>query len=294
MKKIKDNIRYTTIAIILIAVLTYIPLFQLLYYSFTNWNLLSAEYNFVGLQNYEWLFTGVGSKYLWNALYVTIIYSLGTIFFTVIGGLILAILLRNNSKLNSICRSIIFLPRYISLSASAIIFLWILNSNNGILNQILLKFDITTFDWFSNCTTALLALIFVSAWKNIGYGMLIYIAAMANIPSKYYDSAMLDGANKIEQFKVVTLPYLKPSIIFLTITSFVASMKAFQTIDIMTEGGPFRSTEAFIYLIYRYIMVDFKVGRASAAAIVFFLLLIIIIVLLLKLLKKYSERNEEW
>lgn len=294
MKKEKDNIRFTIVAIILIVLLTYLPLFQLLYYSFTNWNLLSSEYNFVGLQNYEWLFTGVGSKYLWNALYVTIIYSFGTIFFTVIGGLVFALLLKENSKLNNICRSIIFIPRYISLSAAAIIFLWILNSNNGILNQFLSNFDIANFDWFSNGTTALLSLILVSAWKNIGYGMLIYIAAMANIPQKYYDSAMLDGANKLEQFKVVTLPYLKPSIIFLTITSFVASMKAFQTIDIMTEGGPFRSTEAFIYLIYRYIMVDFKVGRASAAAIIFFLLLIIIIALLLRILKKYSERNEAW
>lgn len=294
MKKEKDNIRFTIVAIILIVLLTYLPLFQLLYYSFTNWNLLSSEYNFVGLQNYEWIFTGVGSKYLWNALFVTIIYSFGTIFFTVIGGLVLALLLKENSKLNNICRSIIFLPRYISLSAAAIIFLWILNSNNGILNQFLSNFDIANFDWFSNGTTALLSLILVSAWKNIGYGMLIYIAAMANIPQKYYDSAMLDGANKLDQFKVVTLPYLKPSIIFLTITSFVASMKAFQTIDIMTEGGPFRSTEAFIYLIYRYIMVDFKVGRASAAAIIFFLLLIIIIALLLRILKKYSERNEAW
>lgn len=294
MKKEKDNIIYTIFAIVLIMILTYIPLFQLLYYSFTNWNLLSSEYNFIGLQNYEWLFAGTGSKYLWNALYVTVIYSLGTIFFTVVGGLLLAILLKNNTRLNSFCRSIIFLPRYISLSAAAIIFLWILNSNNGILNQILLKFNIMGFDWLGNSTTALISLIVVSAWKNIGYGMLIYIAAMANIPSKFYDSAKLDGANRFEQFKVVTFPYLKSSIIFLTITSFIASMRAFQTIDIMTEGGPFRSTEVFIYLIYRYIMVDFKAGRASAAAVIFFVFLIIVIILLLNLLKKYSERNEEW
>lgn len=294
MKKEKDNIIYTIFAIVLIMILTYIPLFQLLYYSFTNWNLLSSEYNFIGLQNYEWLFAGTGSKYLWNALYVTVIYSLGTIFFTVVGGLLLAILLKNNTRLNSFCRSIIFLPRYISLSAAAIIFLWILNSNNGILNQILLKFNIMGFDWLGNSITALISLIVVSAWKNIGYGMLIYIAAMANIPSKFYDSAKLDGANRFEQFKVVTFPYLKSSIIFLTITSFIASMRAFQTIDIMTEGGPFRSTEVFIYLIYRYIMVDFKAGRASAAAVIFFVFLIIVIILLLNLLKKYSERNEEW
>ena len=273
IKKNKMDILFILPAIIFIVLFTYMPLMQLIRYSFTNWNLLSDNYKFVGLKNYEWLFVESGSKYLWNSLKVTIIYTLGTMFITVIGGMLLALLFRKKYRMFNFLRPIMFLPRDISFSSAAIIFLWILNTNNGILNKVLEEINLSGQDWLGNSIWALLSIIMISGWKNIGYGMLIYLASMANIPREYYEVAQIDGAGKISQFFNVTLPALIPTILFLMLTSFMTSMKAFQTVDIMTEGGPFRTTEVFVYLIYRYAMVDFRVGRAAAASVIFFIIL---------------------
>lgn len=293
LKKKKD-ILYVLPAIIFVILFIYIPLLELLRYSFTNWNLLSDNYEYIGLKNYEWFFVGNGSQYLWNSLKVTLIYTIGTILITVLGGLIFALIFKKASKLFNFLRPFIFLPRYIALSGAAIIFLWMLNTNNGILNQILAKVNLQGQDWLGQGSTALLSIIFLSGWKNIGYGMLLYLSAMAIIPKEYYETAKLDGAGKIAQFFNVTLPAILPTILFLTLTSFIISMKAFQSIDIMTEGGPFRTTEAFIYLIYRYAMVDFRIGRASAAAILFFIILAVITYFTYKLSKKIINSNKVW
>ncbi len=296
--KEKKDIWFVLPAIIFIIIFTYIPLCELVRYSFTNWNLISDEYDYIGLKNYEWLFTGSGSKYLWSSLKVTCIYTLGTMAITVIGGLLLSLLFRKSCKLFKFLRPLVFLPRYISLSSAAIIFLWILNTNSGVLNQILEAVNLDGQDWLGQGNTALFSIIMLAGWKNIGYGMLIYLATMANIPKVYYETAKIDGAGAISRFFNVTLPAICPTILFLMVTSFISSMKAFQAVDIMTEGGPFRMTEVFVYLIYRYAMTDFHVGRAAAAAVIFFIILSIITFLAYKLSKnvatprKVGEVNE--
>lgn len=116
---------------------------------------------------------------------------------------------------------------------------------------------------------------------------------MVNIPKEHYESARIDGASKISQFINVTLPAIFPTILFLTLTSFMTSMKAFQTVDIMTEGGPFRMTEVFVYLVYRYAMVDFRVGRAAAASVIFFILLSVTTLLGYIIYRKIRERRME-
>lgn len=272
-------------ALSFIVVFTYIPLIQLFYYSLTDWNLLNSNLRFIGAENYEWLFVGNGSKYLWASLKITIIYTIGVLFFTVIGGLLLALVFSNNSKVFRILRPMVFFPRYISTSCAAVVFLWILNTNNGILNQILGLIDLEKVDWLGQRGTALFTIIVISGWKNIGYGMLIYLSAMSGIPKMYYEAASLDGASKIKQFITITLPALIPTIQFLLITSFIASMKAFQTIDIMTEGGPFRTTEVIVYLIYRYAMIDFRMGRASAISIILLIIISICTYLIIKIRK---------
>jgi len=277
-------------ALIITILFSYIPLVQLFYYSLTDWNLLSSEYSLVGLQNYQWLLAGNGSQYVWLSLQVTVTYTVGVLFLVVIGGLLLALLFSKSGRLFRFLRPIVFLPRYVSTSCAAIVFLWVLNSNNGILNQTLSLVKLESQDWLGQRETALIALILISAWKNIGYGMLIYLSAMSSIPKRYYEAASLDGAGKFIQFTAITLPALRPTIAFLTITSFIASMKAFQTIDIMTEGGPFRSTEVIVYLIYRYAFVDFRMGRACALSVV---LLSIIAVLTFFMLKAIRQEGSD-
>ena len=112
---------------------------------------------------------------------------------------------------------------------------------------------------------------------------MIYLSAMIGISPEYYEAASLDGTNGFQKFFRITLPLLSPTTLFLLVTTFLSSMKVFQSVDILTSGGPARSTEVFVYLIYRYAMVDFRMDRASTAAVMFFLILLTITVLTMKI-----------
>jgi multiple sugar transport system permease protein/sn-glycerol 3-phosphate transport system permease protein len=112
--------------------------------------------------------------------------------------------------------------------------------------------------------------------------MMIYLSAMMGISTQYYEAASLDGANKTQQFFKITLPLLSPTTLFLLVTTFLSSMKVFQSVDIMTSGGPSRSTEVFVYMIYNYAMVDFRMDRAATSAVMFFVILLAVTVATMK------------
>lgn len=261
-------------ALILIVVFTYYPIIRLVQISFTDWNLLNDKYNFVGLKNWKWLFTGSGTRYLMNSLRVTFIYSAGELFITIFGGLVLALIFNTAAKSFSILRTIVFMPRYIAMSSAAVIFLWILDTNTGVLNYFITSLGGQRVDWLGTKGTAMLSVLMLTGWRSIGYGMIIYLAAIRSIPADYYEAASLDGASYWQQLFQITLPMLSPTTLFLFVTQFIASMKVFQSIDILTAGGPYRSTEVFVYKIYSYAMEDFRMDRASVMALAFFVLLL--------------------
>ena len=273
-------------ALVYAIIFSYYPLVKLFQLSFTNWNLLRDSYSYVGFKNYEWLIYGSGAKYIRNSIYVTVVYAISETAITIIGGMLLALLLKRTSKYFKILKAFAFLPRYISISTAGVVFLWILNTNNGILNRILTQYGAKEIDWLGQPNTALLSIIILSGWKNIGYGMMIYLSAFPNIPKEYYEAASIDGASKSKQLFKITFPLLSPTTFFLFITSLLASLKAFQSIDIMTQGGPVRSTEVYVYLIYHMSMEEFRVDRASAAAVCFFLVLLVLTVILLSISRK--------
>ena len=125
-------------------------------------------------------------------------------------------------------------------------------------------------------TMIFLSVLMLTGWRCIGYGMMVYLSAMMGISTDYYEAASLDGANAMQRFFKITLPMLSPTTLFLFVTTFISSMKVFQSVDILTQGGPYRSTEVFVYNIYRYAMVDFRMDRAATVAIFFFVLLLIV------------------
>lgn len=273
-------------ALILIAVFTYYPIMELFRISFTDWNLLNDTYQYVGLKNWKWLFAGSGTRYLWNSLRVTILYSIGELSVTLIGGMIFALIFNRMTKGFAAMRAIVFMPKYVAMSSAAVVFLWILNTDTGILNYILSVFGISAVDWLGDRHTALLSVLMVTGWRCIGYGMMVYLSAMMGISTDYYEAAALDGADAVQRFFKITLPMLSPTTLFLFVTTFLSSMKVFQSVDILTQGGPYRSTEVFVYNIYRYAMVDFRMDRASAVAIFFFFLLLIITVATMRISSK--------
>lgn len=269
-------------ALILLGIFTYYPVAKLVQISFTDWNLLKPEWNLVGLKNWKWLFVGSGAKYLWNSLKVTFIYSMGEILITMVGGIIFALIFKRMTAGFSAMRAIIFVPKYVAMSSAAMVFLVILNTEYGILNYLLSLIGIAPVDWLNQKSTALIGVLFCTGWRVIGYGMMIYLSAMMGISPQYYEAASLDGASKTTQFFKITLPLLSPTTLFLLVTTFLSSMKVFQSVDIMTSGGPSRSTEVFVYMIYNYAMVDFRMDRAATSAVMFFIILLVVTVATMK------------
>ncbi|MDO5417582.1 MAG: sugar ABC transporter permease [Lachnospiraceae bacterium] len=263
-------------ALIFLAVFTYYPICKLVQISFTDWNLLNDRWNYVGLKNWIWLFHGSGTKHLLNSLRVTVLYSIGELTITLVGGMILALVFNRMSRSFSLMRAIVFMPKYVAMSSAAVIYLWILNTDTGILNYLLRAVGLPAVDWLGNRHTALISVLMLTGWRAIGYGMMIYLSAMIGIPRDYYEAAALDGATSAQKFWKITLPMLSPTTLFLFVTTFISSMKVFQSVDILTSGGPYRSTEVFVYKIYLYAMEDFRMDRASVIAIAFFILLLVV------------------
>lgn len=273
-------------ALVLLAIFTYYPIVEVIRISFTDWNLINDSYKYVGFKNWEWLFAGSGTKYLLNSLKITALYSLGEIAITLGGGLLFALLFNQITKTFSVLRAVVFMPRYVAMSSAAVVFLWILNTDNGILNYFLGTLGLGKIDWLGNKSTALISVLILTGWRAIGYGMMIYLSAMLGIPKDYYEAAALDGANSFKRFWKITIPMLSPTTLFLLVTTFISSMKVFQSVDILTDGGPYRSTEVIVFMIYKYAMQDFRMDRASVVAVFFFIILLIVTALTMKVSKK--------
>ncbi len=274
-------------ALLLLAVFTYYPVCKLFQISLTDWNLLNDTWSYVGLKNWKWLFAGSGAKYLWNSLKVTFIYTFGELFITIVGGILFALLFKRMTRAFSAMRAIIFIPKYVAMSSAAMVFLVILNHDYGILNYLLNLVGLQGVDWLNNKSTAMISVLMCTGWRVVGYGMMIYLSAMMGISQDYYEAASLDGATNRQQFLKITIPMLSPTTLFLLVTTFLSAMKVFQSVDILTSGGPSRSTEVFVYLIYRYAMVDFRMDRAATSAVMFFVILLIITVSTMK----YSQNS---
>lgn len=273
-------------ALILIVIFTYYPIIELIKISFTDWNLLNDTWKYVGFKNWKWLFNGSGTKYLLNSLKVTLLYSVGEITITLVGGMIFALIFNRMTKTFATMRAIVFMPKYVAMSSAAVVFLWILNKDTGILNYFLSIFGIRSVDWLGDRDTALISVLMVTGWRCIGYGMMVYLSAMMGVSADYYEAAALDGANSVQKFFKITLPMLSPTTLFLFITTFLSSMKVFQSVDVLTQGGAYRSTEVFVYNIYRYAMEDFRMDRASTVAVFFFVFLLIITAATMKISNK--------
>ena len=261
-------------ALILLAIFTYYPVAKLLQISFTDWNLLKPTWNYVGLKNWNWLITGSGAKYLWNSLKVTFVYTMGEITVTIVGGMIFALLFNRATRGFTLMRAVVFVPKYVAMSSCAVVFLWILNTDYGVMNYLLKALGMQPVDWLNQKETAMISVLMTTCWRVVGYGMMIYMAAMKGISPQYYEASSIDGANKVQQFFGITLPLLAPTTVFLLVSTFLSAMKVFQSVDILTSGGPARSTEVFVYLIYRYSMVDFRMDRAATSAVMFFVILL--------------------
>ncbi len=275
-------------AVFFFLLFVYYPVIDLVRISFTDMRMLSdATFSFEGLKNYTWLFKGTGLKYFLESLSITATYTFWELFITLVGGMLLALLFNRMTRGFNAMRAVVFMPKYIAVATSAVVFIWILNGRFGILNNFLAALGVKGPDWLNQADTALTGILFLTAWRVVGYAMMIYLSAMKGIPKDYYEAAAIDGADPVHRFRFITLPLLAPTTLFLAVTTFIASMKVFQSVEVMTNGGPGKSTNVLVQWIYLLSFEEFRVARAAAVSLVFFLILLVCTAVTMR----YSNRS---
>ena len=283
-------------AILFFLLFVYYPVIDLVRISFTDMGILTTgKQEFIGFNNYNWLFNQSGARYFWESLRITGIYTFWEVAITLVGGMLLALLFNRMTRGFNALRSVVFMPKYIAVSTSAVVFMWILyspasggaNQSQGILNYALSIFGIEGPKWLLDASTALTGILFLTAWRVVGYAMMIYLSAMKGIPQDYYEAAAIDGADGVQRFRHITVPLLAPTTLFLFVTTFIASMKVFQSVDVMTGGGPGTATNVMVQWIYNLTFEDFRTARGAAVSLVFFVLLLVCTVATMK----FSNRN---
>ncbi len=263
---------------------TLIPVIFAFILSFLNWD-GANDITWAGLDNFKRLFTDSTFKIaLWNTVY----YSILTVPLTLVAALGIAVLLNKKIAGRNIFRTIFFFPYVASLVAVAVVWNMIFNPSMGVVNEFLRSLGMANPPgWTSSTTWAMPVIIFVSMWKNMGYYMVIYLAALQAIPKDLYEAASIDGATSWQQFKNVTVPMLTPTTFFVSIMLTISCFKVFDLVYMMTAGGPGRSTTVLVSHIYNTAFKEFSYGYSSAISMVLFAIVLVITVIQFRGEKKW-------
>lgn len=256
--------------------------------SFAHWDGFTAM-TFAGLDNFRDIF---GDRVFRAALRQTAVYSVFTVVLSMVAALGLAVLLNTKLKFVTFFRSGIFFPYVASIVAVGAVWKAMFMKDGGPVNVLLHACGIPADSlpaWFGSTKWALAGVIIVSIWKNMGYFMIIYLAALQDVPFSLYEAASIDGANKWQQFQRITFPMLTPSHFFVFMMLTINSFKTFDLIFVLTEGGPGTSTTLLSQYIYNQSFISWNYGRASAAAMILFLIVGTITVLQFRVEKKFND-----
>lgn len=259
------------------------PIGYMIYLSVHEWNFVSIEKTFVGNSNFKTLFS---EREFIEVMQNTFTYTALTVSMTIVISLLLALWLNRQGAVYGFVQGAIFSPHIISLVSVSMLWMWLMDTDYGLLNWFLSLFGISNVPWLTDPSTSLLSLVIVAVWKGIGFNTLIFIAGLQSIPKDMYEAAELDEASKASTFFKLTLPMLSPTLFFLTIISLIGSFQVFETISIMTKGGPINSTNTFVYYIYEYGFRFFKIGYASAAGVLLLLIVSFLTIVYFRLLSQ--------
>lgn len=245
------------------------PILRSVYISLTDWDYMSPTYNFVFLDNFIALFKDAR---FYDALWNTLVFTVGTLIPTIVLGLLLALLMQKAFRGSGIIKFILFSPWITPTVAISIVWTWIYDPDTGIANTVLEFLHLPALQWIKSSDTAMLAVIIVTVWKSLGYAMIFYLSALEKVPKELYEASGLDGAKGWQRFRDVTLPCISPTTFFLVIITMVTSLQAYDQIQILTQGGPSGSTRTLLYMYYQLGFEEFNMGQATAVAIVMIVL----------------------
>ncbi|MDY0062483.1 MAG: sugar ABC transporter permease [Myxococcota bacterium] len=265
------------------------PVIYCFWLSLQSWDMLLPPCP-VGLDNYRRLLV---EGELLPVLGRTLAYSLASLGVTLGGGLLLALALQRPGRSTGLLQGLVFSSYVVSWVGVSLLWTWMLDPTSGIVNRLLLLLGVAGPDWLGDPTWALVALIGVTAWKTVGYSMVVFLAGLQSIPTDLYEAAALDGATPWQRFWRITWPLLRPTTIFLTITTFILSFQAFDVVRVMTQGGPARSTTIYVYYIWEAAFLFFDAGGAAAATILFFVVILGLTVLQWRFAGQRTGTGEE-
>lgn len=261
------------------------PLAGVIVLSFTDYQLGAPSFSWIGLSNYHEMFA---DRVFWISLRNTLTYVAVVVPGAVALGLGIALLIQSGTGLRSFYRTIYFLPVMATLIAMAIVWEFMLHPQFGLVNGLLRGAGLQGHSWLQDRATALYALCVIGIWQAVGFNMVLFLAGLVSIPKHLYDAAELDGAESAwSRFALVTWPMLGPVTLFVVVISAIRSFQVFDTVQVLTKGGPSKSSEVLIYSMYTEGFEFFRSGYGAALTVVF-----LVLVLSLTLLKSLLGRKE--
>ncbi|WP_235194357.1 carbohydrate ABC transporter permease [Janthinobacterium lividum] len=272
---------FLTPALLLLAAFSFWPVGYGSVLAFTDYSLI-RETRFVGLDNFRYIFN---NEMFVSGLKNSLMFLL-MVPFVQVGAIVLAVLVNNRLPGIRLFRAAFYVPVVTTVSVVGIMWGFMFHEQ-GALNYVMMTLKLVNapVGWLTNDSLALFAIMFVTLWRGLGWYMVMYLAALQSIPSDMQEAAMLDGANRWQRFWKITVPMLRPTIMLCSILSVLAALKAYQEVDVLTQGGPMNSTFTALYYAYDQGLKHLKLPRALAASFVVSLFCIAIALLCLRYLK---------
>ena len=264
---------------------TLIPIIWTIVMSFTNYNLNTAE--FVGLKNYQKMLT---DTLFHSSVLHTLQYSILTVPIAMVLGLAMAMLLNRKIAGRPFFRTIFYMPNILSMVAISMAWLYLYDTNSGILNRILKEIGLSPVQWLSSSGMAMISVAIMSIWSTLGYNMVVFLSGLQSIPEHLYEAASIDGANAWTKFTKITLPMLSPTTFFIFVMACIRSFQVFGQVLILTNGGPLNSTTTIAHQIYRNGFEFYEMGYASSQAVVLLIIILAITIINMKFGK--GEEND--
>ena len=279
---------FVTPSLVFLLVFVIVPILAALYYSFTSYDLMKPP-RFIGLDNYTKLFDDLRYP---RAITNTLYFAVGTVPTGVVTSLGLAVLINRSIRGIYTFRALFYMPVVSSFVSVSLIWLWMYEPQFGLLNEFFESVGLPRLKWLRAANTAMLSIIILSIWKNMGLNMVIYLAGLQGIPPHLYEAAEIDGAGGWQRFWRVTAPLLAPTTFFVVIVYFIGALQMFVQVWIMTNqagnnaltGGPLDSTITVVVLLYSNAFEYLKMGYAAAMSFVLFLIIAVVTLINVKVL----------
>ena len=276
---------YLTPALLFVAVFTFWPLVQMVVVSFHSWSLITPP-KFIGANNFikAW-----GDRQFWISLLFTLKYTLLITPILMVGGYLIALLVAPNTPLRRFTRAVVFIPVVIGLGASSLLWYWLFSTDYGLINKLLVDLGLIAkpIIWLGvDADTSNWAVIASVVWKVMGFGMILFVAAIQSVPSDVNEAAEVDGAGPVQRTLLITLPLTLRTVLLVTLVSVIGSLLAFDQFYIMTAGQPQNLTATSVFFIYLNSFPYLKLGYGAALSLILAVIILLFTVVQMALSRR--------